>query len=80
VCVLILATVAYAIETMLLLFWFAVPQCFKKNLIVGRIFLMFTAVGLMSTQDFEGPFLGPWALGAQPPSRKASHLDTCGRW
>jgi len=80
VCVLILATVAYAIETMLLLFCFAVPQCFKKNLIVGRIFLMFTAVGLMSTQDFEGPFLGPWALGAQPPSRKASHLDTCGRW
>ena len=52
----------------------------EKKMVVGRIFLMFTAVGVMSTQDFECPFLGPWALGAQPPSRKASHLDTCGRW
>ena len=51
----------------------------EKKMVVGRIFLMFTAVGVMSTQDFECPFLGPWALGAQPPSRKASHLDTCGR-
>lgn len=47
----------------------------EKKLVVGRIFLMFTAVGVMPTQDCEGPFLGLWALGAQPPSRKASDFS-----
>ena len=61
VCVLILATVVYAIETMLLLFWFAVPQCFlKKNGCWSNFPHVYRGRCNVNT-GFRMPF--PWALG-----------------